>query len=142
MTSVKQIVHHLEIAHRDERVLGIKTKTRAKQSPPILRTALRVYAPEGYQYIKYEQILYCRSMGNYTEVFFEENGAMKSLVVSKTLKTIQAALPPAQFLRCHQSYLIARDQIKLLTKNQTLILLMGTEIPVSRRMRKALLATL
>lgn len=50
-----------------------------------------------------EEIMYCRSDGNYT-VLHLENG--KTLIVSKSLKEIENLLPESLFSRIHHSHMI------------------------------------
>ncbi len=47
------------------------------------------------------------------------------------LNTIEELLPPASFIRCHQSYLVNRQYVQQIN-SQKLVLIGGEELPVSR----------
>ena len=58
--------------------------------------------------IKPSGILYCRSDGNYTEVYQAEK---KAIVVSKNLKEVERKINHPNFLRIHNSYLVNTNHI-------------------------------
>ena len=60
----------------------------------ILKTADTVYA------IYEDDILYCRSSGNYTTFYTQQ---MEKIMISKSLKKIEEILSLDIFIRCHQS---------------------------------------
>jgi DNA-binding LytR/AlgR family response regulator len=52
------------------------------------------------------------------------------------MKNMEAALPQAQFMRVHRSYIVALNQIKAITGNT--IEVAGQQIPVSRELKESL----
>lgn len=83
------------------------------------------------QVIELPEIIHCHGEGSYTT--FHLTGGRK-ITASKHLKEYEALLPPALFLRVHQSYLINNQFIeKFHHKNGIMVLKDGTEIPVSLR---------
>lgn len=82
-------------------------------------------------------ILYCKSDGNYTEVFFEDG---KREVFSKRLKDLEEVLGQG-FFRVHNSYLAKISAItEIVTQDgQYLVLADGSNIPVSRSKKSELL---
>jgi two-component system LytT family response regulator len=53
----------------------------------------------------------------------------------KNIKYYEDLLCEYDFVRCHQSYLVAKSHIKVL-KTHSLLLTDGSEIPISHRKRK------
>jgi len=85
-------------------------------------------------YVDPDEILYCKSDGNYTEVFFETK---KKEMLSKKLKDVEDMINNPLFYRVHRSYLVNINHIKELIKGegQYIVLNDGTSIPVSRSRR-------
>jgi len=82
--------------------------------------------------IKYDEIIYMRAEGGYTE-FYLQNGSMK--VSSKNIGEYESLLPSAYFYRTHKSYLVNLTKVKHLIISRTgeLKLMSGQIIPVSSR---------
>lgn len=91
-------------------------------------------------YVDRDDILYCKSDGNYTEVYFV-NGTKE--VLSKRLKDLEDMLEHG-FFRVHNSYLIRLNAIKEFVNQdgQYLVLCDGTNVPVSRSKKSGLLQIL
>jgi two-component system LytT family response regulator len=92
-------------------------------------------------FVNSEDILYCKSDGNYSEIFFKEN--VKELL-SKKLKEVENLIQDSSFFRVHNSYLVNINYIKEYIKSdgQYLVLENGTTIPVSRSKKTELLQLL
>lgn len=92
-------------------------------------------------YVSSEDIMYCKSDGNYTEVFIR--GAKKE-IVSKKIKEVEALINNATFYRTHHSFLVNLDFVSEFIKSdgQYLILRDGSNIPVSRSKKSQLLELL
>lgn len=88
-----------------------------------------------------EDILYCKSDGNYTTIFFKGN---KKEMLSKKLKDVEGLINNTIFFRVHNSYLVNISYINEFIKSdgQYLVLENGTSIPVSRAKKSALLQLL
>lgn len=54
-------------------------------------------------FIPVENIIYCQSIDNYSQIYTTDNN---KLLVSKTLKHMQELLCDFGFIRCHKSYLV------------------------------------
>lgn len=93
------------------------------------------------QYVAPNDIFYCKSDGNYCEIYFA-NGKMEML--TKKLKEIEEIIDHEQFFRVHNSYLVNIHYIKefVKTEGQYLVLENGTSIPVSRSKKNDLLQLL
>lgn len=81
-------------------------------------------------FIKIEDILYCKSFNNYTNIYTCDNG---KFVVSKTLKLVENTLAGYGFIRSHRSYLINLGHIsELITlEEKSIRLLDKIVLPIS-----------
>ena len=83
-----------------------------------------------------EDIVRLESNINYTQFYFKDG---TKLLVTKTLKEFDKLLSDYDFIRVHQSHLIAKNQIKaFLKQNGEIQLKDDTRVPVSTR-KKAIL---
>ena len=82
-------------------------------------------------FVKLDDILYCKSDGNYTTVFLRND---ETHLLSKKIKDIEMLLNYERIIRVHQSFLVNIDYIKEYVKNEGhyLVLDNGKTIPVSR----------
>ncbi|MUP45433.1 response regulator transcription factor [Gramella sp. BOM4] len=89
-------------------------------------------------FLKISEIIFCKSDGNYTEIFLK-NGQKE--VLSKKLKYVQELINDPVFFRVHHSYLVNLKYIQEYFKNEGhyLVLEDGSSIPVARSRKKELL---
>lgn len=89
-------------------------------------------------FIAPENIIYCKSDGNYTTIHFKDQ---KKEVVSKKIKDIERVFHNNNFFRVHNSYLVNITYISEFVKadGQYIVLENGVNIPVSRNKKAALL---
>jgi len=82
-------------------------------------------------YVVYEDdIMYCKSEGNYT-TFFTKN--TEKILVSKPIKKILELLSEDIFIRSHQSYIVNKIHVSRYNKQGVLIMNSNDKIPVSSR---------
>jgi two-component system LytT family response regulator len=89
-------------------------------------------------FITADDIIYCKSDGNYTELFLKGG---KKEVLSKKIKEVEALIHNSNFFRAHKSYLVNLSYVSefVKTDGQYLILEDGSSIPVSRSKKQELL---
>lgn len=92
----------------------------------VLKTTDGVYA------LQEDDILYCKSDGNYTTIITQTQG---EILVSKHIKKIEELLSEGTFVRCHQSYVVNKNHVLKYSKRGFLLLKNNTEIPVAARRR-------
>ena len=92
-------------------------------------------------FVKPEDIIYCKSEGNYTEIHFNSN---KKEVISKNIKEIETLIDNSNFFRVHNSYLVNINYITefVKTDGQYIVLENNVSIPVSRAKKNELLSAL
>ncbi|MEK6783809.1 MAG: LytTR family DNA-binding domain-containing protein [Bacteroidota bacterium] len=94
--------------------------------------------PPSYIFIKSEKriekvelndILYAEVLGNYVTICTER----KKIIAYLTMKSLESQLPPAEFIKIHQSFLVNRSKIESVEGNEIKI---GTKsLPISRNYR-------
>ncbi|WP_040250233.1 LytR/AlgR family response regulator transcription factor [Psychroserpens mesophilus] len=91
-------------------------------------------------YVDMEDIIYCKSDGNYTEIHLINN---EKQMLSKKLKEVEKQTSDS-FFRAHNSYLVNINFIKEFVKSEGLYLVLqnGSSIPVSRSKKTELLQLL
>ena len=89
-------------------------------------------------FVNSEDIIYCKSSGNYSEIFFREQ---KTEMLSKKLKEVEALINNEDFFRVHKSYLVNVKYIKEFIKSDGHYLILENEktIPVARQKKNDLL---
>ena len=114
-------------------------KSNVKEGP--LRNKIALNTQEEIRVVLFEDIIRCASMDNYTQ-FFMQDGS--KILVTKTLKDFEKALPGDIFLRVHQSHLVNRNMIKSYIKTEGGYLMMknGEHVPVSVRKKPLIMKSL
>ncbi len=92
-------------------------------------------------FVKIDDIMYCKSEGNYTTVYLIDD--IKHLLAKK-LKDVQDLINSKHFIRIHQSYLVNINFIKEYVKNDGYYLVLDNKvsIPVSKANRQDLQHTI
>src|SRR5690554_768297 len=103
----------------------------------MLKSKIAVPIADGYEFLETNQILFCQSENNYTNIFLA-NG-MK-LLISKTLKEVEKTLEKYLFMRIHQSFLINPNYMKNYHRKDGGYVMMdnGHRIPVSHHKKELL----
>lgn len=91
---------------------------------------------DAHHIINEDDLMYCKSEGNYTTFFTKNDG---SILISKTLKSTEELLTKSIFIKCHQSYLVNKFYISKMLNDGYLILTDTTKIPVSGRRKEHVL---
>lgn len=123
--------------------LSQKNSIVGEKPLPPMEQRLLIKNANGTYLVSKASIIRCQSEEGYTTIFCQ--GKYPSLVLSKTLKSIEAQLKEDRFVRVHQSHLVNLDAIvDLETEPRGMILEMldGSRIPVAHRRRSLLLSKL
>lgn len=95
---------------------------------------MRVYnADRGAQWLAVADLVYLKGEENYTWLYWT-NG--QRVLVSYTLKRVEAKLPSAWFIRLHRHYMVNRrfiDRIEFTPTGAVVHLATGLSLPISRR---------
>ena len=93
----------------------------------VLKTADTVFA------IHEDDILYCKSEGNYTTFY---SSITDKIVITKSAKKVEELLSEQKYVRCHQSYLVNKKHVIKYSKKGFLVLKNEIKIPVSSRRKE------
>ena len=64
--------------------------------------------------VKLENIFYIKAEGNYVNVFYNNKGGISSFVLRNKIQTIEDAYVGTPLMRCHRTYIVNTNNIKLL----------------------------
>jgi two-component system LytT family response regulator len=115
----------------------IKTQTEPKSD----HGTIALSTSKGIQFLKTNDILYCKGDGAYT-YFFLKNG--ERITTSKNLKEYEQKLSEFNFFRSHKSYLINLSEIKTYIRGESshAVMTNGDNVGVSKRRKDEFLAAL
>ena len=102
----------------------------------VKRIALPTF--DGLEFIDMSDIIYCKSDGAYSYVYFRDG---TNLYISKTLRYLEDALCNFHFFRIHRSYIVNLHEVKKYSKTDggILVLSNGEKLQVSRSKKDELL---
>lgn len=105
------------------------------------RTKIALSFVDKTTFVPIDDILYCKSDGNYTHIFMKDQ---KKEVLSKKIKEVEAMIGSRNFYRTHNSYLVNLACVQEFIKSdgQYLVLNDGSHIPISRSRKSDLLQLL
>jgi two-component system LytT family response regulator len=111
---------------------------REVKSSDKLPNKLTIPTAEGFLFVTIRDILYCHSMGNYTEFYLQGD---QKILSSYTLGYYAELLQAHNFFRVHRSYLINLHHVRMYRRGEggTVIMNDGEEIEISRSNKEAFL---
>jgi two-component system LytT family response regulator len=125
-------------AERQQRVDGRQIELlRHQLHTQQLTDKIAVPYQQGVVFLPVNEIIYCESDSNYTNVIATQN---RHFLLTRTLREVQEVLEERNFLRVHRQYVINLDHIKLFIKGEGAYLVMTNEvsIPVARNQKEKL----
>lgn len=119
----------------------MKTKTKQdsleKSLLSISEKKVRIFADGKIIFLDPDEIIYCKSDGNYCRIFLD---GKKNLFVTKKLKEVGELLPEDKFYRIHNSYIINLKKVIEYFKTDGYVVLNNQKrIPVSRNKKSSFL---
>ena len=123
------LVEDIQIAENPEVTLGTPIVSGEIQKPQSLVICVKSYGD--YRYIDSGDVLYFEADNNSTDIHLN-NGEM--ITAFKTLKHFETVLPPTQFLRIHNSYIINVNQVSRIHTGNTVCYIKNstTKLPFSK----------
>jgi len=87
--------------------------------------------------VKVEHLLYLESADNYVNIYYIDKGKTARFTLRNSIKRLEALLKNAQVIRCHRSYMVNFEKVKILRKDRDELILeldgpSNIEIPVSK----------
>lgn len=68
--------------------------------------------------IQRDDLLYLEAMDNYVTIYYESSPRIAKYVIRNSLKKLEQKLKPVGIIRCHRSYLVNFEKVKLLKKEK------------------------
>ena len=111
-----------------------KPQLRLRRMPRVETTSkIGISTIEGIHIIQPRDIIYCQAQGNYSLIHTRDRCI---IMCSKPLKAIENALPEAEFIRAHQSYVVNINEIRII--GESLDMSDKSTLPISRARRQSI----
>lgn len=68
--------------------------------------------------VKLDNLYYIESQDNYIKIFYLNNGVMKNYMLRCKLKTVEENFAGSPLVRCHRSYIVNIDKIRVIRKER------------------------
>jgi two-component system LytT family response regulator len=129
------------IEHLQGAVERVRSRTNSQNAKTDVNAQISLSTNKGLQFLKTEDILYCKGDGAYT-YFFLKNGSR--ITTSKNLKEYENRLKDHNFFRSHKSYLVNLAEIKTYIRGEGSHAVMsnGDNVGVSKRRKDMFLAAI
>lgn len=87
--------------------------------------------------VKVENLLYIESADNYVNIFYIDNAKTARFTLRNSIKRLESLLKSAEVIRCHRSFMVNFEKVKILRKDREELILelegpSNIEIPVSK----------
>lgn len=87
--------------------------------------------------VKAEHLLYIESADNYVNIFYMDKGKIARFMLRNSIKRLEALLRNTEVIRCHRSFMVNFENVKILRKDKEELILeldspTNIEIPVSK----------
>lgn len=117
-------------------VKAIQTAAQAVQSAQRLAAPRREFLLVKSEYrliqVRIADILYIEGLKDYIKIYV--SGHSKAILTLMSMKAIEQALPPGDFMRVHRSYIVNTSKISIIERNH--IIIGENVIPVSESYRQ------
>jgi len=140
-TELKEVLHQWRLQKESKETAASEEVVRQlldqMKKDGMLKSKIAVPIADGYEFLETNQILFCQSENNYTNIYLV-NGS--KLLISKTLKEVEKTLEKYLFIRIHQSYLINPNYMKKYHRKDGGYVMMDNDyrIPVSHHKKELL----
>ncbi len=129
------------IEHLQGAVERVRSRTNTSSNVQEAKKQISLSTSKGLQFLKTEDIVYCKGDGAYT-YFFLKSG--ERITTSKNLKEYENRLKDFNFFRSHKSFLVNLAEIKTYIRGEGSHAVMsnGDNVGVSKRRKDLFLAAL
>jgi hypothetical protein len=96
--------------------------------------------------VRKENLLYIESAENYVSICYLNKGKVSKYLLRDTLKKVEENFTGTDIIRCHRSYIVNFEKVKVIRKDRDTLMLeldnpSGTDIPVSKTYVSAVMQT-
>jgi len=87
--------------------------------------------------VKYQDLLYLEASDNYVCIYYLKKEKLSKYMLRNTLKNLEEKLKAAEIIRCHRSYMVNFDKVKILRRGKDGLMLEldhpdAPDLPVSK----------
>jgi DNA-binding LytR/AlgR family response regulator len=107
-----------------------KVRMRLAETPNAVEPYFFIWENKAYIQVNYKDVLYIKAEGNFVQITTNDQIYMPATTITK----LEGKLKPDVFLRVHRSFLVHRNAILKVTKNE-ITLRNGQEIPLGEQYR-------
>lgn len=107
-----------------------KARQRLTEAPEAIEPYFYIWENKAYVQIHYKDVLYIKAEGNFVQIVTPEQVFMPAGTITK----LEEKLKPDIFLRVHRSFLVHRNAIAKVGRNEV-VLRAGQEIPIGDQYR-------
>lgn len=109
----------LYFSYIDKKVQLSKLKA-GESAPPVLNRMIPFLDEKGILRIsiKEENILFLETADNYIHIYYLNKEKVSRFVLRNSLKNMEESLKGSLFVRCHRSYMVNSDKVKLIRKTK------------------------
>lgn len=124
---IPYLVSYLYLALRDKE-LTINDLLKSRHAQPVDTSSISEFSDSIIHFkdekgtlklsIKQNYILYIESADNYVKVFYYNKNKIVNCILRNSLKNVEEMLRPYGFVRCHRSYIVNIQQVKVVRKEK------------------------
>ena len=105
----------------------------------VVRERITLDTGSGLLFVRTVEIMHLKANGNYSFVFLE-NGERH--LAAQSLVAFERILPSPLFFRAHQSHIVNTAFVRKLTKNDGLMMIDKSAVPLARRRKELFIETM
>lgn len=119
----------------------LHSRSREKEEMPDEKSLLRFY--DEYKKLRFviasEAVIFIKSEENYVHIYYQDQGKSKKFTLRSSMKALESTLSKHGLVRCHRSYFINPEYIKIIHRNSSGIIVAELKqehfesIPISRK---------
>lgn len=145
------VILWINLKDRDTQILRLTAKLKQAQEPveDVQPEMFNFYDERGELKlsVKPEMVYYIESADNYVQIYYMNTGKLEKLMLRNSLKNIEWRFHDKGLVRCHRSYIVNMNQVKMFKRQDgEVILEFGNEkipgIPVSKGFGESVLTKL
>ena len=68
--------------------------------------------------VSLEDLLYLEAADNYVTIYYSDNLKTSKFLIRNTLKNLETSLPYSSLMRCHRSYIVNFEKVKIIRKEK------------------------
>lgn len=145
------VILWINLKDRDTQILRLTAKLKQAQEPveDVQPEMFNFYDERGELKlsVKPEMVYYIESADNYVQIYYMNMGKLEKLMLRNSLKNIEWRFHDKGLVRCHRSYIVNMNQVKMFKRQDgEVILEFGNEkipgIPVSKGFGESVLTKL